>query len=218
MTAELAEIDGLSVVLLGSFNPAIFQPFWFARHKLVGDEEAGAATIELVRPELTRCIIGPFTIQVMPQQAAFESDVGKQGPLRDLVTGTFDVLRETPVKALGINRFVHFRASKQRMDAIGHALAPPSAWSTVLGAKPEMRGLISWGHRKGGGDARFQVTVQPSARLKLGVHIAANEHHEFAGEAAATAVTETLAKHYDHAIHHASIVAQHVMGLGVKTP
>jgi hypothetical protein len=41
------EIDQASLVLLGRFNPAIFQPFWFARHGIVGADEAGAAEIEI---------------------------------------------------------------------------------------------------------------------------------------------------------------------------
>lgn len=39
------EIGGASIVLLGSFNPKIFQPYWMAKHGLISDSAAEALRI-----------------------------------------------------------------------------------------------------------------------------------------------------------------------------
>ena len=48
-----SERQGMSIVALGSFNPAIFHPIWFARQGLIRDAEAEAAEIQVVSPEVT---------------------------------------------------------------------------------------------------------------------------------------------------------------------
>lgn len=211
------EIESASIILLGAFNPAIFQPFWFARHRLVRDEEAEDALVQLVRPEFTSHRMGPFSIQVRPEQASFEiHDIGHQKPLLDLVDGVFQILGETPIHALGINRNMHFRASKNRMDSIGHRLAPPHVWDDVLGATPEVRTIVSWGSRSGS-PGRIQAKVEPSAPLGLGVYIGSNEHFviDQKRESAAAAVA-LLREHYDAALDYGRRLADHVLALGEK--
>jgi hypothetical protein len=44
MAKSLREVVGTNVVL-GSFNPAIFQPAWFAKQGLLSAEEANGAEI-----------------------------------------------------------------------------------------------------------------------------------------------------------------------------
>ena len=34
------EAEGLDVIVVGSFNPAIFHPEWFLRHNLIGDQDS----------------------------------------------------------------------------------------------------------------------------------------------------------------------------------
>ena len=38
------ELEGASVVLIGAFNPGIFQPAWLGANKLIRPEEVEAAT------------------------------------------------------------------------------------------------------------------------------------------------------------------------------
>jgi len=216
MAQPRAEADGLNIVLVGSLNPAIFQPYWFARHKLLRDAEVEAAKIELVRPEFTKCTVGPFDIQVVPTQAIFEiSDIGNQGPLLDLVTSVLQILSETPIKAFGLNRHMHFREPKERMDEIGHALAPPAIWDGVLGDKPELRALVALGRRKNS-DGRIQVSVQPSNKVAPGVHVAVNEHFDLA-EANMAALLARLRRQYDPFALNAMVIATRVMTLEKPT-
>ena len=48
------EISAASIVMVGYFNPQIFQPFWLAMHGVISEEEAESANIGFVHPEITR--------------------------------------------------------------------------------------------------------------------------------------------------------------------
>jgi hypothetical protein len=47
-----SEIDGHTIVFVGSFNPQIFQPAWFASRNLLKKEEADGAKIEIINRQL----------------------------------------------------------------------------------------------------------------------------------------------------------------------
>jgi hypothetical protein len=87
------EIDGVSVVLVGSFNPAIFQPGWLARHELVAVDEADAPDVQIVSREVTQFSTELFDIQVTHNQfVATTARVPSFGMLLDLVVGIFERL------------------------------------------------------------------------------------------------------------------------------
>jgi hypothetical protein len=46
--------DLVSIVLVGNFNPAIFQPAWLAAKGLIRESEASAAVVEVIHPELAQ--------------------------------------------------------------------------------------------------------------------------------------------------------------------
>ena len=88
----------MSIVALGSFNPAIFHPVWFARHKLIRDAEAEESKLKVMCPEITVVESEWFALQVTAERFSLEtSDPRKFLPLRDLVTATFSILEHTPV-------------------------------------------------------------------------------------------------------------------------
>ena len=41
-----------SIVLLGKFNPTIFQPFWFVAQKLIGKQDGESAELGIVHPDI----------------------------------------------------------------------------------------------------------------------------------------------------------------------
>jgi hypothetical protein len=47
-----AEIGGKAIVLLGSFNPQIFQPAWFAAEGLIPRELTDGANIGIIHSQL----------------------------------------------------------------------------------------------------------------------------------------------------------------------
>ena len=98
------EIQGMSIVLVGSFNPKIFHPAWFAAQKLIREKEAEEANIEVVTPAVAKFSLDWMRLQVIQEQFVVETT---QEPyyeiLRDLVVGAFSFLNHTPVTMLGIN-------------------------------------------------------------------------------------------------------------------
>ncbi len=47
------EISGASIVMVGSFNPAIFQPRWLGSQGIIRPEEAENAKISLIGPTIS---------------------------------------------------------------------------------------------------------------------------------------------------------------------
>ena len=48
------EIEGVSIVLLGSFNPAIFQPSWFVLNKILPDYDVLKPEVNIIHNQITQ--------------------------------------------------------------------------------------------------------------------------------------------------------------------
>lgn len=168
-------------MLVGSFNPAIFHPAWFAREKLIQQEEADRADLKVVTPEVSVFSIGWLTLEITLERfVAHTTQMQHLDPLRDLVLGTFNLLRHTPVKQMGINRLAHYRsAGEDEWHRLGHRLAPKEPWAGLL-EKPGMRRVQMQGQRPDAYRGQTTVTVEPSLKLKpgFGVYFEVNDHYE----------------------------------------
>lgn len=173
------ELDRVSVVLLGRFNPIIFHPAWFARHGLIRDQEADNAADVLVTEQLTKFRTEWFEIQVTRDRLhVFTEDLSHSVPLRDLVISTLSLLEHTPVWAVGMNRHLHYKLEDAELwHRFGHMLAPKSHWHKII-TSPGMEGLVISGTRTEAPDAKIQWRVEPSRRVHPGVYFAINQHHE----------------------------------------
>jgi hypothetical protein len=47
------ELEGAGIVLVGSFNPSIFQPKWLASKDIIGVAEGEEAKIQIISPEIS---------------------------------------------------------------------------------------------------------------------------------------------------------------------
>src|SRR5215213_1561219 len=104
------EQEGLDIVLAGSFNPAIFQPAWFAAQGLIPPHEAEKAKIEVISGEISVFSLGWCALNV--EQEKFLIDC-TQPPYyeatRDLILGAFRVLKHTPAKGVAMIHTAHFK-------------------------------------------------------------------------------------------------------------
>jgi hypothetical protein len=173
------EIEGASIVLLGSFNPVIFQPAWFAAQGLIRDQESQDAKIELIHEAFVKFSMEWLTIEVHQQR--FLSSTHQKpyyNILRDLVVGAFKILTHTPIHSLGINFDFHFpMESEDTWHAVGHRVAPKEPWKGIL-EKPGLRSLAMEGARPDEYKGVITVRVEPSRRIKHGVYIHINDHYE----------------------------------------
>src|SRR5262245_20635588 len=121
-----AALEAISIVLLGKFNPAIFQPAWFGAQGLLRPAEAENAKIELIRPEFSKFATDWFNLEVIDARfSAFTKNTSMYEALKDLVIGTFRLLQHTPVHQLDLISEAHIRVEKEEeWHALGHRLVP----------------------------------------------------------------------------------------------
>lgn len=186
------EITGGSIVLVGSFNPAIFSPDWFIRHGLIRESEVIRDDGKLlIFNQLAQFALEWCQISVEPHRFVIGSTRDPLVKICDLTVRTFgEFLPHAPLQQLGINREVHFKVkSLEARDRMGFKLAPPSSWGDWekdLTAKSDrMRGglkLLSM-QQQVFSESRtgyIQATVQPSAVITdgAGVFVQVNDHYE----------------------------------------
>jgi hypothetical protein len=179
--APAPEIRALSVVAVGEFNPTIFQPKWFSLEGLLTRDEGENANVQIIHPDVTAFELPWLGINVTRDrfqasslaQPYFERVVA-------LLSGTFGLLKHTPMRLLGINHEAHFRASTvDKWHALGHKLAPKDFWRQWFSA-PGMQSLsIKQVPREDKEPGYVQITVEPSLRLgPVGVYVRVNDHFE----------------------------------------
>ena len=176
---EQPELQGASIVAVGSFNPAIFQPLWFSMHQLIREEEAESADIQIVHKDAAIFNTEWFSLQVLSERFALDTnDPSKTQPLRDLISGTFRFLEHTPIAAFGFNRQSHYRMeSEAEWHTFGHHYAPKESWNEIL-ANPGLRNLIIQGKRENCDATYIQVRLEPSTRIHPGLFMQVNEHYQ----------------------------------------
>ena len=182
------EIEGASIVLIGSFNPAILHPEWLAARSLIRSEEAEAGKVEIVSRQLTVFRLTWLELQVQDNRfAAHTTDPAHYQTLQELVLGIFNFLEFTPIEQMGMNHHMHF--SMEREDdwhKLGDILAPKDVWRDVLpglrsDGLPGLRTLVMEGRREGSPAKLARIKVEPSVRLVPGVFFESNEHYEASG-------------------------------------
>lgn len=218
-----------AIVLVGSFNPAIFHPSWLAQAGLVSDADVDEAKIGLVHPELAEFSIADITIRVEAERATFTTQVEPFVKAADFVQVIFGtLLSHTPIRQLGINYSLHFALenSEQRM-ALGRALAPVApwgAWGEAVsggGAKGLAGGLRTLVMEEASPPRREEgyrrVHLEPSLRVdivdrSLGVYMLVNDHCDLGlNPQGATAAVEWCAANFDPSISEAKEIVSGLM-------
>ena len=178
MPVANCEVEGVSVVFVGSFNPAIFQPAWLSSHGMIREGEAEKAKLEVVSPDVTSFKADWLGIQVTRDRfQAYTADPRFFEPLRDLVLSIFAILEHTPIRQMGINRDMHYMSSIEQMNRFGDLIAPKEKWRKYF-ERPLLETIVMIGKRPSSDAKVFRVTVQPSAHVKPGIYVGTNEHYD----------------------------------------
>ena len=176
------EIDAASIVILGSFNPAIFHPIWFKANGLIKREEADKAKLEITNPMISIFQVEWFRLQVEIQRFLIQTESETHFELlSDLVIGTFSLLEHTPVSAMGLNRMMHFKMdSEESWNALGDKIAPKDVWQGVL-QEPGLLSLVMQGPKQRPNQRAenvINVRIESSPRITPGIYIDVNNHFE----------------------------------------
>ena len=175
-----AELAGANVVLLGSFNPKIFQPAWFAVNGLIRKLEAEDVNTEIIQTDISIFHIGDW-LRVEVTNERFHASTEQEayfGALIDFVLGTFTFLKHTPAGILGINTSMHYKMrNPEAWHGIGDELAPKERWKRFMNT-PGMTRVEMRDERTKGPKGYLKVGVEPSIRVHPGVYINTNDHYE----------------------------------------
>lgn len=226
------EIDGVSIVLLGNFNPAIFTPAWFVLHGLLPQAVADSEELAkraVAHPEISQFQTDWLNLQVTTDKFDVGTLLAPHIRVRDLVVRLFkEYLYHTPIKAFGINRNVHFRVRDfNARDRIGRKLAPIEPWGVwgqQLGDSGRQGGMVSLTMRqvivegRPAGD-QINVTVEPSNRIPEGapgVYVGINDHYttgEADGQESGGRLMEILEQNFDSSVAYSKSIIDHTMSL-----
>lgn len=177
--SAVVEKEGASIVVVGQFNPSIFQPQWFAREGLLRPSEADEAALEVVHGEVTNFSTAWFQLLVTRDRFTVTTfQQHSHAALRDLIVGAFQLLKHTPTLALGLNADMHFRMRDvEEWHQIGRRFAPPAPWEGFL-EQPGMASVAMRGPRTSGPLGYVEYRIEPSQMIKPnGVFVLVNNHY-----------------------------------------
>lgn len=206
------EIDAAVAVIVGNFNPAIFQPAWLAGTGLITSEDQADLELGVLIPAMASFRVGWLTLEVQHTRlSATANDAAHFVLLRDFVVGVLSMLEHTPVSACGINRNMHFKTnSSDEWHAIGHRLIPKTPFAGLIEA-PGTRSLTVQGARQGSVARYMQMTIQPSTVVDNGILFGLNEHYDKPEVASASAASDAIHQNWDAALAHFLLAAQTVL-------
>lgn len=172
--------DGVSVVVLGSFNPQILTPAWFALNELLPKSAATEAEVNVVHEAGTEFTTDWLHLTCL--QSRFQADTVDPSSfhlLRDLVHSVFELLSHTPTKIAGLNRDRHYQlASEKEWHGLGDRIAPKEGWKDILRGRVGLRSLEVEGERSDDFSGYVRIKVAPSGGLKYGVYLQYNDHYD----------------------------------------
>lgn len=215
-----AESESASIVMLGSFNPTIFQPRWLGTQQLIRPEEAENAKITIIRAEVADFSTEWFQLQVLQNRLSLSSEDPRQyAPLCDLAAALFAILPHTPITAVGLNRLFHFKMPTiETWHGIGHLLAPKESWNAIMEG-PGLRSMIMQGRRKHANAGTLHIKVEPSTKFENAVYVEVNEEFKASGDSeseGAQWVPRRLAEHWDAMMKFCEDAAEYLLGLVKK--
>jgi hypothetical protein len=187
MLKNYLQIYNLSIVVVGDFNPVIIQPFWLANKKLIREQEAQTAKVEIIHQEIVRYSLDWVNIEITKDKFTLSS---KQEPffepLKDLAISIFSILAETPVRAIGLNHLKHFSIpDKTKHYQFGNVLAPLSNFKDSF-EDPRLFNLeIIEQPRRDDYKGIIRTRIYPSdvkLQLPFGVAIDVNDHYDIGSE------------------------------------
>ena len=216
MARTAPERESASIVLVGSFNPAILHPQWLAKQGLIPESEAEHAKVELVSPHLTAVHFEWFDMQVMDNRFMVTTADPSQFPsLQECVSGIFALLEFTPIEAMGLNSDRHVRVSTTHWTRLEQRLAPHNLWAGVLPGPRDgassLQTLTVVGIRPGSKAERLSVTIEPSHHFDGGIFVRTNEHFRFSEGGDATAPMRTLRDNWVNAIAYSNDVTDQLV-------
>lgn len=218
--------NGVSIVLLGAFNPAIFSPSWFRNTDIISESEFSASNIEIQHRELSVFRLEWMDALIQLDRFKVATEQSPYIRLSDFVLKTFrDYLSHTPIYAMGINRMVEFDVGKETTrNEIGQKLAPPSSWGKwgeqiASGAKNNHGGMRQLIMEQRDIDDRehgyIRAEIKPSEQKSSGIRMDINDHFQIKTEdlTGNQEVMDFLSENYETSLRRSEGIINGIMEL-----
>lgn len=169
---------GTSLIFLGNFNPAIFQPAWLIENELIADDE-DSVELEAITNSITSWGQDWLKVVVQPERCELHATdaVTSFGALADLAEGLFSLLPHTPITAFGINRYAHIEMeSDDAWNELGFSLFTRDLWDAVID-DPRMLTVQVQAYAADNYGGKMTATVQSSQIYRRAVFVATNDHY-----------------------------------------
>lgn len=199
-----------NIVLVGSFNPAIFHPEWLLRNELISEDDIKDQKIEIIHNDLTKFSLAWLAIQIHNNKfIARTNDPAQFSPLKDLMASIFTILEHTPVEQMGINYVVTYKmANEADWHKVGHTLAPKFIWEQILNTPVGMKSLSVQCPRDDEFEGNINVTISPVESEEFGIKVNVNNHIEKSEDGNHLSPPDILLHHWDNAINNAKTIAE----------
>lgn len=198
-----------SIVIIGSFNPTIFNPDWLLRHELISHIEMDDVDVEIIHRDVAKFSLSWLSIEVVHNRfTARTNDESYFLPLKDLVISIFSILNQTPIVQMGMNRGFDFSLQDENSwHKLGDTLAPKEIWNKLL---PKRVGLFSLKVKSPRADelnGNINVSVEPSKLqdIQFGVHFGFNSHVEISDS---VTVEDVLTKNWEDVLQQAKKISE----------
>ena len=177
-----SKITELSIVLIGDFNPIVFQPSWLVYKGLIQEVEAEEKNITevLIHPEISKFSLDWADIEITKQRFQIKTTKASHFEvIKDLAISIFKILKNTPLNKIGINHSFHYQLTPKKYYELGEKLAPFNNWDNVL-KKPKLLHLeMQEFPREDGAKGYYRINVIPSNLIPdSGINITTNNHFE----------------------------------------
>ncbi|QZT35654.1 hypothetical protein K5X82_10000 [Halosquirtibacter xylanolyticus] len=172
--------ESLSIVFLGEFNPVILQPYWLKNKELIREEEAKNAKVSVIHNELVKYELDWVGIEVNKHRCEFTTTKSPYfEPLKDLASSVYKILRETPIKSLGINHIYDLALpNAEKYYEFGNILCPLNNWTDSLNDPKLLQLEIFEKERKDNKNGHLRVKIAPSEpKILYGVNFNINDHY-----------------------------------------
>jgi len=189
MTSIVAERKQYSIVLLGDFNPLMFQPEWFGRNDVISMEDVEFARNPnnslqtIIVPAFTLFRTSQLSVKVEPDRFQILAEKEPWITVKDFVKKTFEKLGGLTIRAYGFNYSAHYRFNGvSEMHAFADKLTPKLYWKTLLGndvtGDDRKGGLLSLQmfQSKENNEGYVTVLLQDSRHVKPGIFLTCNDH------------------------------------------
>jgi len=185
MFDRILEVQSLSLVFIGEFNPVIISPFWLAHKGLIREEEAENAEINVIHNDVVEYNLGWVHIAINRKRCEFNTSKSPYfDAVRDLATSVFKILKETPIYSIGINHIFDLRLPDEKVYYnFGAQLTNLDIWSDGLDDPRIMNLEVIEMKRKDGLKGRYRIRISPTdKKIQYGISININDHFELEKE------------------------------------